>query len=75
MASPPLVPNGYRLVPVGSQLARTVAFRVTEEEEALLEELRDTMPGRRMSEALRWLIAHPQVREICTEQIKATRHE
>ena len=75
MSTPPAAPEGYRLVPIeGRQLVRTVAFRVTDEEEALLEELRDTMPSRKMSEAIRWLIASATVRKVITDQIKASRH-
>lgn len=69
------VPDGYKLVPIGAKLVRTVAFRVTDEEEALLEELRASMPGSKMSDALRWLIHEPQVRDRIVEQIRASRHD
>ena len=75
MPSAPMPPPGYRLVPDGAQLSRTVAFRVTDDEEALLEELRDVMSSRKMSEAFRWLLANEQVRKVAMEHVKAARHE
>lgn len=74
MPPAPIAPDGYKLVPVGRQLSRTVAFRVTEDEEALLEELRDVMPARKMSEAIRWLLANEEVRKVAMGYVKAARH-
>lgn len=72
-------PEGYRWVlqpvqrPEGARLVKTLAWRVFEDEEVLIDELAETFRSKRHSDALRWLIEQPEVRKLMFERIRGHR--
>lgn len=72
-------PEGYKWVltpaerPEGSKPARTYAWRVFEDEEMLIDALTETFASKRASEALRWLLEQPAVRQTMFDRIRGAK--
>lgn len=73
------LPPGFRLVetptgmvvePDGERLTHTVAFRLTPSEYLELLSFFEVFSGGRGSEALRWLLAQPEVRDVITRRVQ-----
>jgi hypothetical protein len=73
------VPEGYQWVlvpenrPEGARLVRTLAWRVYEDEEVLLDALAETFRSKRHSDALRWVLEQPEVRKVMFERIRGAK--
>lgn len=71
MSSKPsfVIPPGMKLVPDG-QLSHHVTFRVDADLGEFLLSFRDTFQPAQWATSFRWLLAHPEVREIMRQRIE-----
>lgn len=54
----------------GQKLTHTVAVRLSDEQSILLDALRTTFPSNAPSEALRWVLDEPRVRQVIAERVR-----